>query len=120
MLLSLEENKNKEEEQEDELEEVEEEDGPKSHLNIIWDESPTTTTFATKVTSIGKYFEKDKVNENYPILSKTTISLDLTQNILGDLKLYYDVVEDLKKIKSNITIFELWKITQLREQLQEA
>ena len=46
--------------------------------------------------------------------------MDLTQNILGDLKLDYDVVEDLKKMKVNITVFELCKITQLREQLREA
>ena len=46
--------------------------------------------------------------------------MDLTQNILGDLKLDYDVVEDLKKMKANITVFELCKITQLREQLREA
>lgn len=47
------------------------------------------------------------------------MSLDLTQKILGDLKLDYDVVEDLNKMKENITIFELCKITQLREQLRE-
>ena len=46
--------------------------------------------------------------------------MDLTQKILGDLKLDYDVVEDLKKIKANIAIFELCKITQLREQLLES
>lgn len=39
--------------------------------------------------------------------------------ILGDLKLGYSVVEDLKKMKSNITVFELCKVTQLKEQLQE-
>jgi len=44
----------------------------------------------------------------------------LTQKVLGDLKLDYDVVEDLKKMKANITIFELCKITQLREQLRDA
>ena len=45
--------------------------------------------------------------------------MDLTQMILGDLKLDYSVVEDLKKMNSNIIVFELCKITQLREQLQE-
>ena len=45
--------------------------------------------------------------------------MDLTQKILGDLKLEYDVVEDLNKMKENITIFELCKITQLREPLRE-
>ena len=39
--------------------------------------------------------------------------------ILGDLKLDYSVVEDLKKMKANITMFELCKITQLREKLRE-
>ena len=39
--------------------------------------------------------------------------------ILGHLKLDYSVVEDLKKMKANITMFELCKITQLREQLRE-
>ena len=33
------------------------------------------------------------------------------------MKLDYDVVEYLKKMKSNITVLELCKITQLREQL---
>ena len=46
--------------------------------------------------------------------------MDLTHNILGDLKLDYDVVEDLKKMKANITIFELCKIIQLREELHES
>ena len=32
----------------------------------------------------------------------------------------YDVVEDLKKMKANIIVFELCKITQLREQLRDA
>ena len=45
--------------------------------------------------------------------------MDLTQKILGDLKLDYDVVENIKKMKANITIFELCKIIQLMEHLQE-
>ena len=45
--------------------------------------------------------------------------MDLTQMILGDFKLDYDVVEDLKKMKVNIMVFELCKITQLREQVRE-
>ena len=64
--------------------------------------------------------EKEKEKENKFIPTKSPISLDLTQKILGDLKLDYDVVEDLKKMKANITIFEICKITQLREQLREA
>ena len=53
------------------------------------------------------------------ITSESTTSMDLTQIILGDLKLDFSVVEDLKKMKENITLFELCKITQLREQLWE-
>ena len=43
--------------------------------------------------------------------------MDLTQMIPGDLKLDFSVVEDLKKMNANITVFELCKITQLKEQL---
>jgi hypothetical protein len=66
----------------------------------------------------GNPKEKEKEREVTP--SKTPISLDLTQKILGDLKLEYDVVEGLKKMKENIIVFELCKITQLREQIREA
>ena len=45
--------------------------------------------------------------------------MDLTKKILGDFKLNYDVVDDLKKIKVNIPLFELHEITTLREQLHE-
>ena len=51
--------------------------------------------------------------------SQPTTSMDLTQMILGYLKLDYSVVEDLKKMKGNITMLELYKITELREKLQE-
>ena len=51
------------------------------------------------------------------LTSQSTTSMDLTQMILGDLKLDYSVVEDLKKMKANITVFEICKITQMREQL---
>ena len=53
------------------------------------------------------------------ITSQSTTNMDLTQMILGDLKLDYSVVEDLKKMNVNITMFELCKITQLREHLWE-
>ena len=62
--------------------------------------------------------EKEKEREVTP--SKTPISLDLTQKILGYIKLDCDVVEDLRKMKANIIVFELCKITQLREQLRES
>ena len=67
----------------------------------------------------GKESTKEKENEREVTPSRTPISLDLTQKILGDLKLDYDVVEDLQKIKENITMFKLCKITQLREQLRD-
>ena len=53
------------------------------------------------------------------LTSQSTTNMDLTQMILGDLKLDYSVVEDLKKMNANIAMFELCKITQMREQLQE-
>jgi hypothetical protein len=49
----------------------------------------------------------------------STISMYLTHNIFRNLKLDYDVVEYLKKMKANITMFELCKITQLKEQLHK-
>jgi hypothetical protein len=39
---------------------------------------------------------------------------------LSDLKLDYDVVDDLKMMKANIRVFELCKIAQLSDQLREA
>ena len=69
----------------------------------------------------GKYKENEKEKEKEKEVTprKSPISLDLTQKILGDLKLDYDVVEDLKRMEENIIVFELCKITQLREQLRE-
>jgi hypothetical protein len=77
-----------------------------------------TEASTSKHTSTDKYNEKEKEKEVIP--SKSPISLDLTQKNLGDLKLDYDLVEYLKKMKTNITVFELCKITQLREQLRES
>jgi hypothetical protein len=79
----------------------------------------TTTTSTSKQTSTDKPLEKEKEREKEITPSKSPISLDLTQKILGDLKLDYDVVEDLNKMKENIIVFELCKITKLREQLRE-
>ena len=45
--------------------------------------------------------------------------MDISQKILSHLKLDYDVVEDLKRMKANIRVFELCKLTQLRKQLPE-
>ena len=83
---------------------------------------------SSKKSSTDKTLEKEKEKEIIKEIkkekevtpSRTPISLDLTHKILGDLKLDYDVVEDLKKMKANIIVFELCKITQLREQLRDA
>ena len=84
---------------------------------------------SSKQPSIDKALEKEKEKEKEKEITKeivkemevtpsqTPISLELTQKILGDLKLDYDVVEDLKKMNANIIVIELCKITQLREQL---
>ena len=63
--------------------------------------------------------EKTRDTRRNSTNSQPTTSMDLTQMILGHLKLDYSVVEDLKMMKENITMFELCKITQLREQLRE-
>lgn len=78
------------------------------------------TTSTSKHTSIDKSPEKEKEKEKEVIPNKSPISFDLTQNILGELKFDYDGVEDLKKIKSNIMVFELCKIMDLMEELHEA
>ena len=67
----------------------------------------------------GKENEREKEKETKVIPSKIPISLDLTQKIHGDIKLDYDVVEYLNKMIENIIVFQLCKITQLREQLRE-
>jgi hypothetical protein len=76
------------------------------------------THVAATSTEISPNKAKDNWKDSMTI--KSTTSMDLTQKILGDLKLDYDVVEYLKKIKANIIVFKLGKITQLREQLREA
>ena len=70
-------------------------------------------------TSKSESLEKIKDTRRDSTTSQTTTSMDLTHMIIGDLKLDYSVVEDLKKMKENITMFELCKITQLMEQLRE-
>ena len=84
------------------------------------DYSPSSSKMGVKktsatTTSTKKYPENDKDNGADSIVTKSTIIMDLTQKILGDLKLDYDVVEYLKKMKVNITILKLCTITQLRE-----
>jgi hypothetical protein len=70
-------------------------------------------------TSKSESLEKIKDMRRNSLTSQSTTNMDLTQMILGVLKLDYSVVEDLKKMNANITVFELCKITQLREQLRE-
>ena len=69
-------------------------DSPSS-LKKIAKNNTTIAASTSKETSNDKSPKKEK--ELTP--SKSPISLDLTQKILGDLKLDYDVVEDLKKVK---------------------
>ena len=76
------------------------------------------TTPAMTSTKISP--EKDNDDGKYLTAIKSTTNMDLVQKILGDMKLDYDVMEDLKKMKSNIIVFKLCKITQLREQLHES
>lgn len=93
---------------------------PKSSNSTSILKKPAIEASTTKVTFTRKSYEKDKFNENHPTTIKPTIKMDISQNILGDFKLDFDVVEDLKKMKVNLFVFELCKITQLREQLHEA
>ena len=85
--------------------------------NIRSKDAPKINEFPS--TSKSKSLENIKDMRRNSTTSQPTTSMDLTQMILGDLKLDYSVVEDLKKMKANITMFELCKITQLREQLRE-
>lgn len=81
--------------------------------------SPTITISTSKETSTKKYSMETKTNMRDSITNKSTTSMDISQKILVNLKLDYDVVEELKKMKENIMIFELCKITQLREKLRK-
>jgi hypothetical protein len=126
---------------EEEKEEEEEEEEPPSHLHLIWDDTEldyidddimeeacvgndykirsrdAPQINGSPSTSKSESLEKMKDMRMNSLTSQSTTNMDLTQMILGDLKLDYSVVEDLKKMNSNITMFELCKITQLREQL---
>ena len=64
---------------------------------------------------IGSLEQTEDTRRNSTTFQPTT-SMDLKQTILGHLKLNYSVVEDLKKMNANNTVFELCKIKQLREQ----
>jgi hypothetical protein len=146
MILPWEPQEEDDKEEKEEAEE-EEEVEPSSNLHLIWDDTELDdidddimeevcmgnnynikskgahkinhflSTLKTATTSIERSLERTKDTRRNPTTTQPTTSMDLTQKILGDLKLDYDVVEDLKKMKVNITMFELCKITQLREKL---
>ena len=61
--------------------------------------TPSATTSTPKETSTEKHFEKNKTDEKDSTRNKSTTNMDITKKTLGDLKLDYDVVEDLKKMK---------------------
>ena len=80
-------------------------------------DSPSTSktnnkNYSSKQASTGKSPEKEKEKENAKEKEnerevtprKTPISLDLTQKINGDLKLDYDVVEDLNNERKYYSI----------------
>ena len=128
-------------EEDEEEEEEEEEEEPPSNLHLIWDDTElddidddimeeacigNDDNIRSRDAPQINYFpsilkleslEKVKDMRRNSITSQSTTNMDLTQMILGDLKLDYSVVEDLNKMNANITVFELCKITQLREQL---
>ena len=56
------------------------------------------STLKTTTTSVEISLEQTKDTRRNPTTAQPTTSMDLTQMILGDLKLDYSVVEDLKKI----------------------
>ena len=88
-------------------------------LKMDTKKTPAPSAYTSKDTSTDKYSAKTKTSMMDSTINKYTTSMDISQKILSDLKLDYDVVEDLKKMKANIMVFELCKITQLREKLHE-
>jgi hypothetical protein len=108
---------------------------PSSNLHLIWDDTelddiddgimeescvgndyniqskdtPKINDFPS--TSKSESFEKIKYMRRNSTNSQPTTCMDLIQMILGDLKLDYSVVEDLKNMNANINVFELCKIT---------
>ena len=130
-----------EEDEEEEEEEEEDAEEPSSNLHLIWDDTKlndidddimekacvgndyniwskdTPQINDSPSTSKLESLENIKDMRRNSLTSQSSTSMDLSQMILGDLKLDYSVVEDLNKMNANITVFELCKITQLREQL---
>ena len=83
---------------------------------LKYNDSPSTLNMVAKKThattiSTEMYLEKVKDSRKDSTTIQFAIRMDLNQKGLGDLKLDYDVMEYLKKMKANITMFELCKIT---------
>ena len=85
-------------------------------------DAPKINDFPSTLKTVATYTERSVEHTKYtrrnPTTSQPTTSMDLTHNILGDFKLDYDVVDNLNKMKVNITVLELCKITKLRENLR--
>ena len=114
------------EDEEEEEEEEEDEEEPPSNLHLIWDDidddimeeacvgndDNIQSRDAPKIndslsTSKSESLEHIKDVRRNSLASQSITNMDLTQMILRDLKLDYSVVEDLKKMNSNIIVFEL-------------
>lgn len=61
--------------------------------------TPSATTSTSKDPSTKKYFVKTKINPNNATTNKLITCMDTSLKILSDLKLDYDVIKDLKKMK---------------------
>ena len=59
-----------------------------------------------------------KQNKTMPELNKEKVNADKYQSIKQQIE--YDVVEDLKKIKANVPLFEMCKVPQQKEKLLKA
>jgi hypothetical protein len=125
--------------QEEEEEEEEEKEEPSSNLHLIWDDTELDdidddimeeacvgndyniwSKDAPKIIdfpSTSRSESLENIKNTRRDSSQLITSMDLTQMILGYLILDYSVVEDLKKMKTNITMFKLCKKKQLREKL---
>ena len=73
--------------------------------------SPSTSKMNVKKTPtvaifVERSLEYTKNIGRNPTTAQPITTMDLTQEILGDLKLDYDVVEDLNKLKVTIIVFE--------------
>ena len=91
-----------------------------STLKMATKKIPIATTYTSKEASIEKYSMRTKTNPKDSTTNKSIMSMDISQKILSNFMLDYDVVEYLEKMEENIMVFELFKIPQLREKLHKA